>query len=145
MESLHKLCNDYPMWCGALCATVVLVLVYLILIKEGFIGFVSAPIAAQRPNLLGVGGPIRFSSEFSSTNQGRDNLVSSALNNNGRENLTGYMEFPSIPYVSGTVTDYQHQVASTPAPEGFGVRNMYTEYYKNNVDNRLKNILAGGN
>ena len=145
MEAIHKCMEDYPMLCGAVVTAIVLILIYYVLLKEGFIGFQAAPIAAQRPSgLLGVGGPLRFSSEFSSTNQGRANLVNQSLNRT--EHMTGHVEMPVTQSVMPVVNNYQQNQAKTPvSSESFSARGLYADYFKNDVDSRLKSVLHGGN
>jgi hypothetical protein len=145
MEDIRKLMDDHPVICAVICTVIVMVILYYVLVKEGFAKeFTPAPIANQRSaGILGVGQPIRFSTEFSSANQGRGNLVDDLLRN--KENLVGNMEFPSIPPLDkANYTNFSNQASGAKnSTEDFSARAMYKEYYTDKVDNRLKEILAG--
>jgi hypothetical protein len=140
MEEIRKLIDNHPIVCAVVCTVIVMVLLYYVLVKEGFAKeFTPAPIARQRSaSILGVGQPVRYSSEFSGTNQGRGNLVTDMLRSEG---MVGHMEHPSIPPLSPeNISSYESQARGG---EGFSARGMYKEYFGNNVDNKLIEVLHG--
>lgn len=127
--------------------------------KQGFLNeFRSAPIASQRSSdLLGIGSPMRFSSEFSSTSQGGSHVVGESMAASmarGTEHMIGGYESPVFNDISGMLEDHQKSNAGnrsmgefdkdfeypvTKGKESFGGRNMFSEAF--NVDATLKNIL----
>ena len=125
---------------------VLLVLIYLAVTKQGFLNeFRSAPIAAQRSSeLLGVGNPLRFTSEFGSTNQGGSNVVSEVMESNmkmGTEHMMGGFEPPVYHDVNRELSNYQSKTASNSGKEFFGEngRTMFSEAF--NVDDKLSQLL----
>lgn len=131
---------------------VLLVLIYLAVTKQGFLNeFRSAPIASQRStDLLGIGQPMRFSSEFSSTSQGGSHVVGesmAAAMARGAEHMIGGYEAPVLNENSVMLEDYQRGNSGKQSDddykfqknEHFAGRNMFSEAF--NVDDKLKSIL----
>lgn len=176
MEAAKNWCRsvlDSPLtvcvW-GAI-VLIILVLIYMAVTKQGFLNeFRSAPIASQRSTeLLGVGQPIRFASEFSNTSQGGSHVVGesmAAAMARGREHLVGGYETPVFNEIPQILRNNLHDTAGTedkgafiggyevpdserikpfydrdgnPIREKFGERNMFSEAF--DIDTTLKNIL----
>lgn len=140
-NNVKNFCEQHSLAC-VIVVVLVLIIVYLYMNKEAFANaFVPAPIAVQRPQgVLGVGQAVRFSPEFSSTNQGLGNLISDSLA--ARENMVGNME-PQVPLGISSELERSQVKAAHTKPENFSARSMYAEFYKNNTDERLKEILQG--
>jgi hypothetical protein len=161
MDTIREYCNNICsssisccVWGGIV--LILLVLIYMAVSKQGFLNeFRSAPIASQRSSdLLGIGSPMRFSSEFSSTSQGGSHVVGESMAASmarGTEHMTAGYEppvFNEIPlYLEGhqmegagkrDMGEFDKDFAYPKGKESFG-RNMFSEAF--NVDATLKNIL----
>lgn len=119
---------------------VALLLLWIVFKKEHFGEFrVSAPLASQLPSdLLGWGAGARASTEFSSTNQGPENVFAGKK----RENMVGSMESPNVNFIPQELADDQSQTVNTA--EAFSNRIMYRENMKT-PDDILKGVLHGHN
>ncbi len=157
MDTLNDYCKkirESPLtvcvW--GLIVLVLLFLIYMAVTKQGFLNeFRSAPIATQRSSdLLGVGGPLRFTSEFGSTNQGGSHIVGESMAASiarGTEHMIGGYEAPVFNDASAMLEDYQRGNSGHQSDEdykfkkneNFVGRNMFSEAF--NVDEKLKNIL----
>lgn len=95
--------------------------------KEKFLGeFVSAPIASRKPtSFLGNGNPLRFSTEFSSTNQSGSNAVSETEHMVAGPESPMWMETPRL-LEEGRNTE--------------GFRPMFESF---STEDKLKNIMMG--
>jgi hypothetical protein len=131
-------------------AVIIVLVLFFILTKEGFLGeFRKAPVATQRPPaLLGNGAFARFASEFSSTNQGGDNVVASN-SANYKEHMVGGMEPPVIQ--SSTIpvglaqwqrgAGFDNLKGGDPNDESFTGRANFVEGFSH--DDILKQIIKG--
>lgn len=143
-ETVNNICHNS--W--VVCAWAVVVIILLVMIfwanKQGFLNeFRSAPIANQRSmEVLGIGNPLRFSSEFSSTNQSGSNSVS---DNYRREHLIGSSEAPVFTGTSATLDNYQTSTKIASDTEGFAGRSLFMEGYRNNTEAKLQEALVGLN
>lgn len=126
---------------------VITLLLYIVFGREKFLGeFRQAPLAVQRPPaLLGNGNYARFASEFSSTNQGGDNLTA-GNNANYKEHLVGAMEPPVIQSstIPAGLSNWQKTADSiyTPGDEPFTSSSNFREPFASH-DESLKQILRG--
>ncbi len=131
----------------SLLVLVLLVLIYMSVCKQGFLNeFRAAPIAAQRSSdLLGVGNPLRFASEFGSTNQAGSHVTAEVMSGNmasGTEHMTGHFEAPVYHELNQAISEYQGSTVGQKGKEFFGQqgRNMFSEAF-GSPDDKLKQIL----
>jgi hypothetical protein len=164
MNTIEEYCKKITESPLAVCVWGAIILILLILIymsvhKQGFLNeFRSAPIASQRSSdLLGIGQPMTFSSEFSSTSQGGSHVVGesmAAAMARGAEHMTGNYEAPVFHEIPTYLESEQQSSAGSKGMgefktyyddhpekknESFVGRNMFSEAF--NVDEKLKSIL----